>query len=236
MRYLGRPVLALVATLTIVLAAECATAAAQPTDPALFEYVVGDIPANQNVSVSFTSQVRATVGDGEVLSGSIASLVFGTTSFQVSSAGPGPLSGIFHQSLLVDGQFVTGTATVPAGTLAMLKNRLTGKSVILRGGNFSIATGALPPKVMSVTCKGTSTSCTATVPTPVGTPNRKLVIKLSHPNLHLESIAALPGSTFGKQLLGRGHLSGNGSEYVIALKQYSGQAKDAKLVFKFSRM
>ena len=31
-----------------------------------------------------------------------------------------------------------------------------------------------------------------------------LVIKLSHPNLQLESIAASPGSSFGKQVLGRG--------------------------------
>jgi hypothetical protein len=59
MRYLGRPVLALVAALAITLAMESATAVAQPTDGALFQYMVGKLPANQHVSITFTSCVES---------------------------------------------------------------------------------------------------------------------------------------------------------------------------------
>ncbi len=236
MRYLGRPFLALVAALTITLAMECATAVAQPTDGALFQYMVGNLPANQHVSILFTSRVEGGVGDAEALTGSIGNVTFGIAGFRVSSVGASPLSGIFDQSLLVEGQTVTGTATVPTGSLLTLKNRLTGKMLILRGdGKFSMPTGISPPKVKSVTCEGDSTACEATVPIPVGTHNRKLVIKLSHPNLQLESIAASPGSSFGKQVLGQGHLSDNGADYVITIKQYLSQTKNSQLVFKFGR-
>jgi hypothetical protein len=214
MRYLGRPVLALAAAFTITLAMESATAVAQPTDGALFQYMVGNLAANQHVSILFTSRVQGGVGDAETLTGSIGNLTFGIADFRVSSVGATPLSGIFDQSLLVEGQTVTGTATVPTGSLLTLKNRLTGKMLILRGdGKFSMPTGISPPMVKNVTCEGNSTACEATVPIPVGTHNRKLVIKLSHPNLQLESIAASPGSS----------------------KQYLGQTKNSQLVFKFGR-
>jgi len=36
-------------------------------------------------------------------------------------------------------------------------------------------------------------------------------------------------------VLGQGHLSDNGADYVILLKQYLGQTRSSQLVFKFGR-
>ncbi len=227
--------LTLVAALTIVLATQCATAAAQPTVGVLFQYLVGDLPANQQVSISFTSEVEGRSAKATTIAGSIGTVVFGPASFSVTSAGPDPLPGTFRQGMVADGQTVTGIATVPKGAAVALTNLLTGDRIFLRGGAFSIPTRASPPKVNNITCEGNNTSCKATLAVPVGTHNRKLVIKLSHPNLQLESIAATPGSTFGKHVLGQGHLSDNGAEYVILLKQYLGQTRSSQLVFKFGR-
>jgi hypothetical protein len=233
MQRIARLVMELLAALTIMLALGCATALARPTHGALFRYLVGDLPSGARVSVSFTSQAQGRSGQASVISGSMSTMEFNANGMQVVSAGPDPLSATVHQQLLVAGQTLTGTATVPAGTLLQMTNELAGHRIYLKSGPFSIPTGVSVPKKEKINCVGTSTSCEANVPVPAGTSSRRLVIKLSHPKLHLESVAAFPGATYGTQQLGRGQLVNNGADYVITLHGVTGNPRDSRLVFKF---
>lgn len=115
MQRIARLVMELLAALTIMLALGCATALARPTHGALFRYLVGDLPSGARVSVSFTSQAQGRSGQASVISGSMSTMEFNANGMQVVSAGPDPLSATLHQQLLVAGQTLTGTATVPAG-------------------------------------------------------------------------------------------------------------------------
>jgi hypothetical protein len=89
-------------------------------------------------------------------------------------------------------------------------------------------------KVRSVTCRGGSSSCSATVGLAGGASNVKLKIALSDTDLKLKGVTVKPSSVRGAYELSKGAYSLGGSLYTVTLNAVQSIPKGATLTLKFA--
>lgn len=89
-------------------------------------------------------------------------------------------------------------------------------------------------KVRSITCKGGSSSCVATVGLAGGASNVKLRIALSDTDLKLVSVSAKPKGVKGAYSLSKGTYSLGGSIYTTTLNAVQSIRKGSTLTLKFA--
>lgn len=119
------------------------TAGAQTVQTRPWRFLVGGLNGESRLSVLYTDG-EGLNGQAEVYTGTLVSLGFNTNGFELRAFGNDQLSGRFTQVIRVEGGSLTGIATVPNGTFVRLRNLVTNETVILKGGPFSIPTGAGP--------------------------------------------------------------------------------------------
>jgi hypothetical protein len=98
-------------------------------------------------------------------------------------------------------------------------------------GAFSAGSAA---KTLSLTCKGTSSSCTAVVSLAGGASNERLRIALSDTNLKLVGVSAEPAFVHGAYQLSPGTYSLGGSLYSATLNAVQSIPKGATLTLRFA--
>jgi hypothetical protein len=89
-------------------------------------------------------------------------------------------------------------------------------------------------KVRSITCRGGSSSCSATVGLAGGASNVKLKIALSDTDLKLAKVTVKPSSVRGAYELSKGSYSLGGSLYTVTLNAVQSIPKGAALTLKFA--
>lgn len=232
-------VMVLFAAVAMVPAVGDATAGAQTVQLSPWRFLVGGLKGGAPLSVLYTDG-QGLNGQAEVYTGTLVSLGFNTNGFQLRAFGNDELSGRFTQDIHIEGESLTGVATVPNGTFVRLRNLVTNETVILKGGSFSIPTGAglvgarhREGGPRTIRCQGRATSCTAIVPLTGGASNRKLIIELTNTHLRLVSETAIPRSSDGTYLLTDGHSLRGGSQYIVTLNAIKSNPKGSHLVLKF---
>jgi len=99
---------------------------------------------------------------------------------------------------------------------------------------LGVGAASAKPKVRSITCKGGSSSCVATVGLAGGASNVKLKIALSDTNLKLVSVSVKPKEVKGAYSLSKGTYSLGGSLYTTTLNAVQAIPKGATLTLKFA--
>jgi|ERR1700760_876572 len=89
-------------------------------------------------------------------------------------------------------------------------------------------------KVRSITCRGGSSSCSATVGLAGGASNVKLKIALSDTDLKLAKVTVKPSSVRGAYELSKGSYSLGGSLYTVTLNAVQSIPKGSTLTLKFA--
>jgi hypothetical protein len=89
-------------------------------------------------------------------------------------------------------------------------------------------------KVKSITCKGASSSCNATVALAGGASNLKLKIALTDTDLKLAGVSVKPSSVRGAYNLSKGSYSLGGSLYTVTLNAVQSIPKGATLTLRFA--
>ena len=229
----------LFATVAMVPAVGAATAAAQTVQLSPWRFLVGGLKGDAQLFVLYTDG-QGLNGEAEVYTGTLVSLGFNTNGFQLRAFGNDQLSGRFTQDIGVEGESLTGVATVPNGAFVRLRNLVTNETVILKGGSFSIPTGAglvgarhREGGTRTIRCQGSATSCTAIVPLTGAASNRKLIVELTNTHLRLVSETAIPRSADGTYRLTNGHSSRGGSQYIVTLSAIKSNPKGSHLLLKF---
>jgi hypothetical protein len=136
-----RTTIVLLAALALVPAVANGSAAAQTRQLSPYRLLVGGLTGSAKLSIVYTDGQGLT-GQAEVYTGTLQSLAFNPNGFQLRAFGNHQLSGRFTQEIQVNGASLTGVATIPDGTFVRLRNLVTNGTVILKGGPFSIPTGA----------------------------------------------------------------------------------------------
>jgi hypothetical protein len=96
------------------------------------------------------------------------------------------------------------------------------------------ATSASAAKVRSVTCRGASNSCSATIGLAGGASNVKLKIALTDTDLKLVGRVVKPSSVRGAYSLSRGSYSLGGSLYTVTLNAVQSIPKGSTLTLEFA--
>ena len=138
-----RTLMVLFATVATVPTVWDATAGAQTVQTRPWRFLVGGLNGESRLSVLYTDG-EGLNGQAKVYTGTLVSLGFNTNGFELRAFGNDQLSGRFTQVIRVEGGSLTGIATVPNGTFVRLRNLVTNETVVLKGGPFSIPTGAGP--------------------------------------------------------------------------------------------
>ncbi|HWF31356.1 MAG TPA: hypothetical protein VG188_02235 [Solirubrobacteraceae bacterium] len=89
-------------------------------------------------------------------------------------------------------------------------------------------------KVRSITCRGGSSSCSATVGLAGGASNVKLKIALSDTDLKLAKVAVKPSSVRGAYELSKGSYTLGGSLYTVTLNAVQSIPKGSTLTLTFA--
>jgi hypothetical protein len=105
-------------------------------------------------------------------------------------------------------------------------------AVLLCAVTADVASAAA--KVRSVTCRGGSSYCSATVGLAGGASNLKLKIALSDTNLKLAGVTVKPSAVRGAYELSKGSYSLGGSLYTVTLNAVQSIPKGATLTLKFA--
>jgi hypothetical protein len=109
---------------------------------------------------------------------------------------------------------------------------LTSCAVLLSA--FTAGAAGAAGKVRSITCRGGSSSCTATVGLAGGASNVKLKIALSDTDLKLVKVTVKPSSVRGAYELSKRSYSQGGSLYTVTLNAVQSIPKGATLTLKFA--
>jgi hypothetical protein len=102
------------------------------------------------------------------------------------------------------------------------------------GALVGVIAGGASAKTVSLTCRGSGSSCSTTIGLAGGASNKKLKIALSDTNLKLVGISAKPSIVREAYSLSKGSYSLGGSVYTVTLNAVQSIPKGSTLTLRFS--
>ena len=125
----------------------------------------------------------------------------------------------------------------PGAVAAQLRSRRSARAVALSLGllaSIGVASASASSKPVAITCRGSSSSCSAVINLAGGASNKKLRIALSDTDLKLVARVVKPSSVRGAYSLSHGSYSLGGSLYTVTLNAVQAIPRGATLTLKFA--
>jgi len=109
-------------------------------------------------------------------------------------------------------------------------------SVVVAVGTAGVLlmAGSASASARTVRCVGTADSCGATVSIAGGAGSRQVTVKLTHRNLQLVRVSAIPGSSRNKVTLSDASYRSHGSRYRVTVHSVKASPRGARIVLIFA--
>lgn len=191
--------------------------------------------------VHYTGGVTSGLGgQAQTTKGALSAvLLVGNGVFLDSSAGA--VNGTADHLVTATTAPVTGVAQFPSGT-ATVTNDATGTKLTLTSGQpFTIPTGItagaapLPAGPITAQCRGSATTCQATVPVAGGANERPLSVTLPAAGMYLARTRALPSTRRAAHHLAPTGFSQDGRTHTLTLRAARANKKGARVVLTYKR-
>lgn len=191
--------------------------------------------------VTYTGGVTSGLG-GEALAmkGGLSSVTLvGNGVFVTPLAGA--LTGSADHFVSATTAPVTGVPQFPGGTATVTNDATRTKLTLTSGQPFSIPSGitanaaALPAGPITAQCRGSATTCQATVPVAGGANDRALSVKLPAAGMYLARTRALPSTRRAAHHLAPTGFSEDGRTHTMTLRAARANKKGARVVLTYKR-